>query len=120
MSYVDTDYYNSYSGIVTDNLENKLNKASDQIDSLTFNRIVGIGFNNLTSFQQEKIKKAICMQADFQEKYGEYVNSPLSSFSAGSISVSLNSNSVKCVNGVVTSNEVATLLNQTGLTCRRI
>lgn len=118
MAYVDEDYYKAYSSIIADNIENKLEKASDQIDSMTFNRIVGTGFSNLTEFQQNIIKKAICLHADFIEQYGEYFNSPLSAFSAGSISVTLNNNAVKNINGITTSNEVYSLLKQTGLTCR--
>lgn len=117
MAYVDSDYYNSYSKVISDNIESKLEKASDMIDSMTFNRVVGTGFSNLTEFQQDKIKKAVCMQADFTEQYGQYLNNPLSAFSAGSISVTLNRDVVKTVNGVTTSNEVYNLLKQTGLTC---
>lgn len=121
MSYVDIEFYNKFSGLITDDkLESKLEKASDQINSLTFNRIVGIGFDNLTLFQQDKIKKAVCMQTDFVEQYGEYISSPLNAFSAGSISVTLNNNSVKEMNGVVTSNEVYTILKQTGLCCLKV
>lgn len=118
--YADETYYNTYSGKITDELSSKLEKASDQIDSLTFNRIVGKGFDNLTDFQKEKIKKAVCLQADFVEEYGDYINSPISSFSAGSISVSFNDKAVKYINGVTTSNEVYNLLKQTGLCCLRI
>lgn len=114
MSYVNED---EYKGIITDDLKNKLERASDQIDSITFNRIVATGFDNLTEFQQDKIKKAVCMQADFIEEYGQYLNNPFSAFSAGSISVTLNRNSVKSINGVTTSNKVYNLLKQTGLTC---
>ena len=117
MSYVDEEYYNTHSKIISDNLNNKLEKASDIINSMTFNRI-GTGFFNLTEFQQDKIKKAVCLQADFIEQYGEYINMPLSGFSAGSISVTINNNAVMNVNGIITSNEVYNLLKQTGLTCR--
>lgn len=117
MAYVDEDFYNDYSGKITENISNKLERASDQIDSMTFNRIVGAGFSNLTDFQQSKIKKAVCLHVDFIEEYGQYLNNPLSAFSAGSISVTLNRDVVKCVNGVTTSNEVYNLLKQTGLTC---
>ena len=84
---------------------------------MTFNRIVGTGFSSLTEFQQDKIKKAVCLQADFVEQYGDYINSPISAFSAGSINVTLNNNTVKNINGVITSSEVYDLLKQTGLTC---
>lgn len=120
MSYVDEEYYNNFSGLITEKLDFKLEKASDQIDSLTYNRIVGRGFENLTEFQQDKIKKAVCMHADFVENYGEYINMPFSGFSAGSISVTINGNIVKNVNGVTTTNDVDSLLKQTGLTCRRL
>ncbi|WP_244832958.1 hypothetical protein [Clostridium sp. BJN0001] len=115
MTYVDEEYYNSFSGEITDKLNSKLEKATDQINSLTYNRIVGIGFNNLTEFQKDKVKKAICVHADFVERYGSYIDMPLSGFSAGSTSISFKANKV---NGVTTSQEVLNYLNDTGLTCR--
>lgn len=117
MAYVDSAYYSAFSGLITDKLDSKLEKATDQIDSLTYNRIVGKGFDNLTPFQQDKVKKAICLHADFIEKYGEYIDMPLSGFSAGSISVNFNAQKI---NGITTTQEVINYLNQTGLTCRRL
>ncbi len=117
MSYVDETYYSAFSGLITDGLANKLERASDQIDSLTYNRIVGKGFDNLTEFQKDKIKKAICLHADFIEQYGAYIDMPLSGFSAGSTSVSFNANKI---NGITTTQEVINYLKQTGLTCRRL
>lgn len=117
MSYVDEEYYNNFSGTITEKISSKLEKATDQINSLTYNRIVGIGFDNLTEFQKDKVKKAICIHADFIEKYGEYINMPLSGYSAGSVSVNFNA---QMVNGVTTTQEVLNYLNQTGLICRRL
>lgn len=117
MGYVDETYYSAFSGLITDRIDSKLEKATDQINSLTYNRIVGIGFDNLTEFQKDKIKKAICLHADFVEQYGDYIDMPLSGFSAGSISVSFNANKI---NGVTTTQEVMNYLKQTGLTCRRL
>ncbi|MFL0245523.1 hypothetical protein [Candidatus Clostridium stratigraminis] len=117
MSYVDEDFYNGFSGLITDKLDSKLEKATDQINALTYNRIIGLGFENLTSFQQDKVKKAVCIHADFVEQYGEYINMPLSGFSAGSISVSFNAQKI---NGITTTQEVLNYLGQTGLTCRRL
>lgn len=117
MAYVDIDFYNAYSGSVKENIGSKLERASEQIDSMTFNRIVATGFDNLTEFQKDKIKKAVCLHVEFSDKYGEYLINPLSAFSAGSISVTLNRDVVKTINGVTTSNEVYNLLKQTGLTC---
>lgn len=115
--YVDEAYYTDFSGQIEKKLNSKLERASDQIDALTFNRIVGIGFNNLTEFQKDKIKKAVCLHANFMDQYGEYIDMPLSGFSAGSTSVSFNANKV---NGVTTTQEVLNYLKQTGLTCRRL
>lgn len=69
-SYADVDYYNNeFCGdkIITDekDLIEKLILASQKIDEITYNRIVGKGFNNLTKFQQLKIKEAVCFQANY-------------------------------------------------------
>lgn len=120
MAYVDYQYYkDEFNGTVLDesNSKQRLERASDQVDSLTFNRIRAKGFDNLTDFQKDRIKKAICIHAEFIEQYGDYINMPLNSFSAGSISINF---STKTINGVNTTQEVLNYLNQTGLTCRRI
>ena len=120
MSYVDYEYYKKTFGgtlLEESNFKNKLERSSDQIDSLTFNRIRAKGFNNLTEFQQDRVKKAVCIHAEFMEQYGDYISMPLNGFSAGSISISFNTQSS---NGITTTQEVLNYLNQTGLTCRRI
>lgn len=119
MSYVDENYYNlAFGGKVNEEeISPFLQRASDAIDSMTYNRITGKGFNNLTKFQQDKIKKAVCHHAEFMYQYGEYLNSPLSGFSAGSISVSINTENL---NGISTTSQVIQYLNQSGLTCRVI
>lgn len=50
-------------------------------------------------------------------QYGDYLNSPLSGFSAGSVSVSINTENL---NGISTTSQVIQYLNQSGLTCRVI
>jgi len=121
MSYVDGTYYEMFFGgtIIPedDSIDIKLERASAQIDTLTYNRIVGIGFDNLTEFQKDKIKKAVCIHAEFIEQYGSYIDIPLSGFSAGSVSVSFNAQKV---NGITTTQEVLNYLKQTGLTCTRL
>ncbi|MDM0609482.1 hypothetical protein QTH09_00395 [Clostridium perfringens] len=120
MSYVESSYYkDNFKGntLNEDTLENRLERASDQIDVLTYNRIIGIGFENLSPFQQDKIKKAVCLQAEFIEQYGEFINMPLSGFSAGSTSVSFNGS---VINGITTTQEVINYISQTGLNSRRL
>ena len=58
MIYADKEYYQrEYAGIAIpeNELEKVLKQASRHIDSLTYNRIAGRGFSNLTDFQQEMI-----------------------------------------------------------------
>lgn len=115
--YVDAVYYkNTYKGMIVPDevLDIRLVSASDQIDILTYNRINAAGFDKLTPFQQDKIKKAVCIQADFLHQYGDYVDLPVSSFSAGDISVNLGTGA----NNVNAPRAVINHLRQTGLTCR--
>src|SRR5690606_26424801 len=88
MSYATEEDYKQYGeGLIPeDELERALSRASDQIDSLTYSRIVARGFENLTPFQQENIKKAVCRQADFMHQYGDMLSVPMTGFGAGSIS----------------------------------
>lgn len=119
MAYADADYYkDTYKGttIPDDDIERELARASDDIDSVTYNRIVAQGFDNLSPYQQEQVKKATCAQAEFLYQYGEFTNLPLKSFSAGSISMSLGEE----VNGVMASRTALRYLTPTGLTSRRI
>lgn len=117
MAYVDSNYYKAtFKGTVIpdEQLDNQLELASDDIDSLTYNCIVATGFNNLTQFQQDKVQKAVCLQAEFLYQYGDYINLPVNSFSAGSVSLNLGNGS----NGINVPNTVIHYLKQTGLTNR--
>lgn len=68
--YADVTYYkNCFAGkkniLDIDDLNNHLKLASQKIDEITYNRIIGKGFSNLTMFQQKKIKDAVCHQANY-------------------------------------------------------
>jgi len=120
MSYVDSTYYkDTFRGTILPevSINQKLERAADQVDTLTYNKIIRKGFDNLTEFQKDKIKKAICIHAEFIEQYGSYIDMPLSGFSAGNVSVSFNAQKA---NGITTTQEVLNYLKQTGLTCRRL
>lgn len=101
--YVDKKYYSDeFKGneVPIDEIEKYLKLAQEKIDSITFNRIVAIGFNNLTKFQQEKIRDAICYQAEYiyENGYNNEDNRDASSYSVLDISVSVdNSNSNKTI-----------------------
>lgn len=119
--YVDSEYYlNTFGGttIPNDDLNSYLQKASEKIDELTFNRIVKIGFNNLTVFQKEKVQRAVCFHAEYIYENGPEMGQ-ISSYSVLDISVNVdNKNSTEAKYG--TNNDVYNLLKQTGLMCRVI
>ena len=120
--YVDKEYYsNTFKGkiIPDEDIEQYLELAQEKIDSITYNRIVAIGFDNLTEFQKEKISKAICYQADniFQNGYNEENNRDVSSYSVLDISVSIdNSSDNKTIAQKLNMSEIAyDLVHKTGL-----
>jgi phage gp36-like protein len=122
--YADVSYYKSeYKGeLAEEKAEKYITIASKHIDSLTLNRIVGIGFDNLTSFQKETIKFVVCRQADFEVENEMLINNILSSYSINGVSVGLDPNgwNVTVMNGVVMQKDVYSMLEQTGLCCRRL
>jgi hypothetical protein len=88
-----------------------LELASSKIDELTFNRIVSIGFINLTPFQRAKVEAATLLQAKYYDDYGTDPNG-INGFSVSGLSMSINSNS-SAPPGV--SSGAYMLLKQTGL-----
>lgn len=121
-SYAAAEYYlDKYQGdiIPEDQLEKTLRQASRHVDSLTYNRIVGRGFSDLTEFQQEVIKEVVCMQADFEYENADEINSVLSSYSINGVSMNFGSSwNVFTDKGVAMKRDVYTMLCQTGLCCR--
>ncbi|BBI32363.1 head-tail connector protein [Cohnella abietis] len=118
MAYAtDTDYAEYGEGVIpADKLDSALSRASDQLDSLTYNRIVARGFDDLSPFQQLNVTKAVCQQADFWYKYGDFLNMPLAGYSAGSVSLSFKA--IQGAGGIQTTENVVNLLKPTGLTNR--
>lgn len=120
--YADKKYYTNAYCVKTiptdDNVDKFLEKASREIDTMTFNRIVGIGFDNLTEFQQEIVKKVNCQLADFEYENQDLLNSVLSSYSINNVKMDFATNeTISKINGVIIPNDIYRLLEQTGLTC---
>lgn len=122
MAYATPEDYKQYGdgNIPTDKLSQALEQASDEIDILTYSRIIGLGFDNLTPFQQLRVKKSVCQHADFRHRYGDFLDVPFSGFGAGSISMSFNKEQEGGAGGIQTSSAVLNLLKATGLTDRRL
>lgn len=119
--YVDYEYYKDiFKGSLDEDVATKLlNEASDQIDRLTYGRIRRKGFDNMSVFQQESTKKAICHQAEFNNSYSKYLDMPIDGYSAGDISLSFSKDN-RGAGGIVADKKALDYLAQTGLTSRRI
>lgn len=121
-SYATPEYYrNAYLGSVIPESEQAaaLRQASRHIDSLTYNRIVGRGFSDLTDFQRDVIREVVCQQADFEYENADEINTILSSYSLNGASVQFGSSwNVYTDKGVAMKRDVYALLSQTGLCCR--
>lgn len=120
--YVTPEYYKTeYGGstVPDEKLEAILRQASRHIDSLTYNRIVGQGFSDLTSFQQDVIREVVCLQADFEYENEDEINTILSSYSINGVSAQFGGSwNVFTDKGVAMKRDVYALLCQTGLCCR--
>lgn len=110
------EYKKNYSDIPDENIEEYLKKASRHTDTLTFNRIQGIGFDNLTEFQKEIIKEVTCELANFEYENEDVIKSVLSSYSINGVSMSFGDNwNVKVLKGIAIPTELYETLKQTGL-----
>ena len=100
-------------------LEKALRKASRHIDSLTFNRIAGKGFDALTGHQQEIIQEVVCQQAEFEVENADAIDSVLQSYGINGVSMQFGESwNVHVNSGVAIKKDTYSLLSQTGLTCR--
>lgn len=114
-------YYETYQGkaLKGDECQRFLKQASRHIDSLTYNRIVGQGFSNLTAFQQDVIREVICEQADFEYENAEVIETVLSSYSINGTAMQFTQSwNVYTDKGVAMRKDIYALLSQTGLCCR--
>lgn len=123
MIYADETFYkNEYLGTHTpENLNRILKTASQHIDTLTFNRIVGLGFNNLTPFQQSVIKEVCCQMADFAIENKDLIDTTLTSYSINGVSMNFGDSwNVVTSQGIALRRSTFELLQQSGLTRRVI
>lgn len=122
-SYASESYYeNVFEGtaIADDDIAKCLKQASRHIDSLTYNRIVSRGFDNLTDFQKEIIQEVVCLQADFEYENDELISSVLSSYSINGVSMQFGKSwNVFADKGIAMRRDVYQQLCQTGL-CSRL
>lgn len=103
-----------------DDLYTALERASRQVDAFCFGRIHAIGFDKLTEFQQECIRQATCLHADFLASYGDALESPLQSYGINGVSMTFDGTKVRQQGGATVSGEVYGLLLKTGLAHRGV
>ena len=123
MIYADETFYKAeYLGTHTSEQLNRILKtASQHIDTLTFNRIVGMGFDNLTPFQQSVIREVCCQMADFMIENKDLIETTVSSYSINGVSMAFGDNwNVVTSQGIALSRSTFELLKQSGLTRRVI
>lgn len=122
--YAGKEYYTeTYGGtrIGEEALTRLLNKASRQIDTLTFCRIRESGFERLTEFQQEQIRYVTCLLADFIYENEDELESMLSSYGINGVSMTFSDGvNVTKVQGVVIRTDIYAELAKTGLCCRMV
>ena len=119
--YATPDYYRQEDCgkiVPEDELEKALRQASRHVDSLTYNRIAGRGFSNLTSFQQELIRDVVCQQADFETENADEISTILQGYSINGVSMQFGSTwNIFTDKGIAMKQDTYTLLCQTGLCC---
>lgn len=121
MVYADADYYKSiYNGILIpdDEIDRALEEASQQVDTLTYNRIYQVGFENLTDFRKNIIQKSVCKLADFNTENADVLNMILGSYTINGVSMDFGQGwNIGIVNGVAISPGIYGYLEQSGLCC---
>lgn len=111
------DYYQMYpdDDVAESELLSALGAAQKDIDGMTYNRICAIGFDRLTTFQKDMIKRAVCEQARFRCRYADFLESPLQSYSINGVSMQFGGTALAEYGGIKTTAHAASLLRQTGL-----
>lgn len=120
-AYITPEEYTALTGEPADeNTPRLIGRSSAQIDALTFQRIKSIGFANLCPLQQELVKSVCARQTAFLAAYGDALDSPLSSYGIGNVSMSWDASKVVQCAGVTMQTEVYSQLLQTGLCDRSL
>lgn len=112
----ETAYNEEHSIIPASELKNRLKQASRHIDSLTYNRILGHGFDNLTPFQQGILIECTCELANFEYENEDMIQSVLQSYAINGVSMSFGESwNVFIQSGVAIRKDTYVKLTQTGL-----
>lgn len=89
-------------------------RALREVQAACFGRI-GDG-TQLTDFQKDCVKRAVCYETDYISEYNDAISSPVTAISIGSTSLSYGTTSGGAVARL--SPDASQLLEWSGLTCR--
>ena len=118
MIYATSQDYLNYYTAVPDDFSRLVQKASRDIDTLTYCRINGIGWENLTDFQREAVTEACCDIVQFMDENRELLCTPLSSYSINGVSMQFSFNPTVFVqSGIVMRQSTYGRLVSTGFCC---
>ena len=117
MPYADYTWYRDvFGGKAGEGIAIYLDRASDAVDALTFNRIRAIGWDSLTEFQQGNVRRACCIQADFLAENADALDTALSAYAINGVSMEFGNGALyRVVGGVPVSNAALALIRATGL-----
>lgn len=118
MNYATEADYLKYYTVVPENFDRLVHKASGMIDTLTYNRIVATGFDNLTAHQRATIAECCCEIVQFYDEYADMLDTVLKSYGINGVSMQLDYNTGVCVkNGCTLRRSTYNKLMSTGLCC---
>ena len=108
-----------YNTLSADEATRYLTDASVMIDALTFNRIVSLGFDNLTDFQKWIVQDCVCKQADFINENSDAIGSVFDTYAINGVSMKFGAGLNFVVeNGIPTLSTITEELKQSGLMWR--
>lgn len=117
-TYITSDDYLQLYAEVPDDFDRLAYKASRIVDTLTHNRIIGIGFENLTDYQQQTIIECCCEVVKFYYDNADVLDGALGAYSINGVSMQFSFNSsVAVIDGCTVSKSTYNRLITTGLCC---
>lgn len=123
MRYAEPENYSTICGFNAESdsaeeIERALDRASSDVDVLTYNRIRNIGFDCLTEFQQEAVREVVCRMAQFRLDHADLMDNPYQSYTINGVSKTFGaSQSVGIHRGVMLPESAYAKLVSTGLCC---
>lgn len=109
------DYLKLYDDL-PDDFTKLAERVSRIIDTLTYNRIVRQGFNNLTEYQRKTVIECCCEIVQFYEENGDMLDTVFNSYSINGVSMQFDFKAaVSEKSGVIIRTSTYSRLMSTGL-----